>query len=73
MRFQVGRQGYPVMRDTRCGEGEGGRWTRTVEKMAAGTLKMTLMIAFRFNRMNTTASKLEKNLCVYAHMPVSGD
>ena len=41
--------------------------------MAAGTLKMTLMIAFRFNRMNTTASKLEKNLCVYAHVPVSGD
>ena len=45
----------------------------TVEKMAAGTLKMTLMIAFRFNKMNTTASKLEKNLCVYAHVPVSGD
>ena len=71
--FQAGRQaGAP--RD--AGYAMRGRvegWTRTVEKMAAGTLKMTLMIAFRFNRMNTTASRLEKNLCVYAHVPVSGD
>ena len=48
------------------GRGRVEGWTRTVEKMAAGTLKMTLMIAFRFNRMNTTASRLEKNLCVCA-------
>ena len=39
----------------------------TVEKMAAGTLKMTLMMAFRFNRMNTTASRFEKKLCAASH------
>ena len=46
----------------------GERWKdrRTVEKMAAGTLKMTRMMGFRFSRMNATASKLEKNLCVCA-------
>ena len=32
------------------------------EKMAAGTLKITLMTALRFNRMNTTANRLEKKL-----------
>ena len=40
-----------------------------VEKMVAGTLKMTLRMACRFNRMNTMASKLEKNLCVCALVP----
>ena len=30
--------------------------------MAAGTLKMTLITAFKFNMMNTTANRLEKKL-----------
>lgn len=33
-----------------------------MEKIAAGTLKMTLMIAFKFSMMKTTASRFEKNL-----------
>ena len=32
--------------------------------MAAGTLKMTLITAFKFNMMNTTANRLEKKLYV---------
>ena len=41
------------------------RWTHGRED----ALKMTLRMVFRFNRMNTMASKLEKNLCVCALVP----
>ena len=37
---------------------------RTVDAIAAGTLKMTLITALRFNTMKMVAIKLEMNLCL---------
>ena len=42
----------------------GAHSMRTVDAIAAGTLKMTLITALRFNTMKTVAIKLEMNLCL---------